>query len=842
MDTITTQGVQKKFLQWLAGILFFFCLFWSATIYLYQKNRMQAVALRETEMVMATVNANRTYLQEVLRPRMYDLLGHDRFVLEAMSTSYVSRVIMENFKKEMPNIIYRRVAIKAMNPSFEANGMEREMIRYFEENPGSGSWQGLRMIDGEHYYMRFSPVQYKESCLHCHGRPEDAPQNIRDTYGQTNGFFRTAGHIDSLVGVGIRVEENLRRISMVALAAFCTIFISFFFLYAVICFSFNRLIVRNIRALLEIFQQNLSDQSSEHLYWQPGERDEIDELQTTAAMLARNLQENRLQLQDYAENLERKVEERTTALEQSREQLHRQMLSQGNELRTLNIIAELTTQSVDLLDILPKVLRQTLEVIPARGVGIYLFREERNGFFLQCRENAPELAEQLSCDMVFPQIPPDLANAMPPLSACEAGCDSLYSVWPGPSAGKLLNVPVCCRNRLLGVMTLSDYDCHEIDPKHRELLLSIGRHIGVTVESLQNMANLLRGKELLQSVFDAIADLVVLISPDGYLQMVNKAFQVDYHCSADRVIGRHTEELAKEYPVPFQLFSQISRIRLREPVSDCKRLDNGQSFETHFYPAVDDNGELKNIVCYAKEVTQQKQMEYRMQQNEKLVALGQLAAGVAHEINNPLGIILCHTDLLKEDLAQAPDTLKDLSLIEKHVRNCQRIVRDLLSFARNQQTTRTPGQLNSAVEQVVSMVASQLAKQHIVLELELDPAMPIFAMDIEKMKQVVMNLIINAAQAIGNTREDGRITVKSHYFSIANQAKLFVLDNGPGIAPEIKDKIFEPFFTTKGLKEGTGLGLSLSYGIVHDHGGEITIESAPGQETVFTVVLPLQDV
>jgi signal transduction histidine kinase len=839
LSKITPSGVQGKFLMGLAGILFFFCLLWSTTIYSYQKNRLQEESFRRTELIMGAVNANRAYVQDVLRPRMYSLLGHDNFVIEAMSTSYTSRVIMEKFKEEMPNITYRRVAINAKNPGFEADEHEREMMRYFNENPEIESWQGIKKVGDERYYVRFSPVRYTPPCLHCHGKPEDAPVKILELYGEKKGFYMKTDHVDGVVSVGIRVEEGLHRINEFAVSVFSTVFISFFFLYAIIAFSFNKLIIQNIRTLLGAFRSNLTDQKGEHLYQQTRNMDEIGELHATATLLARHLQENRLQLVDYAENLEIKVEERTKALQRTQDQLHQQMQSQGRELKTLNIIAELITQSVDLLNILPKVLRQTLEVIPAKGAGIYLFRTDRQGLFLQCQDNAPELAEQLSYDIVSPQAVTDSeSKSTVPSAIFETGCEELNFVKTDLSEKKSLHIPLCCRNRILGVMTITEYDCDEIDPKHRELLLSIGRQVGVTMESLQNMASLLQGKELLQSVFDAIADLVVLISPDGFLHMVNKSFLDRYHFSLDMILDRHTEELAKEHPVPFQLFSQISLIKLREPVSDFSQLANGQSFETHFYPAFDDHGDLKNIVCYAKDVTLQRQVERRMQQAEKLVALGQLAAGVAHEINNPLGIILCYTDLLKEDLVQEPDKVKDLDVIEKHVKNCQRIVHDLLGFAHNQQTTRTLGPINIAIEQVVSMVSSQLAKQRITLTLNLDAEIPLFELDAEKMKQVFMNLIMNAAQAIG---ENGEIAIESHYLQNKNQVKIIVRDNGQGITLDIQDKIFEPFFTTKGLKEGTGLGLSLSYGIVRDHGGEIDVQSTPGQGTVFTIILPIQN-
>ena len=835
LSHIKPPGAQKKFLIGLACVLFLFCLFWSAIIYFQQKKRLQDEALNRTELVVAAVDANRAYVQEVLRPRMYEVLGPESFVLEAMSTSYVSRVVMEKFKEDLPGIAYRRASINARNPEFEADGQELEMIQYFNDYPQVESWQGIRTVDGEQYFMKFLPVHYGTSCFRCHGRPEEAPASIVSAYGRSKGFYNSADRVSSVVSVGIPVGDGLRRIKEFDFSVFSTVLLSFFFLYAVIAFFFNRLIIQNIRALLDNFRLSLTDQKGEQLYRQARSMDEIGELNATATLIARHLEENRLQLTDYAENLEGKVEERTKALQESQEQLHRRMQERNRELQTLNIIAELITQAVDLRSILPRVLRQTLAVIPARGAGIYLFRPDRRGLFLQCQENAPELAGYLSCEMLSQKIAG--ANGSDPAAStiCETGCDELNFFTTGPADMPCLNVPLCCRNRILGIMTFTGYDVGGIDPRHRDLLLSIGRQVGITMESLQNMTSLLQGKELLQSVFDAIADLVALVSPDGLLRMVNQAFLTRYGFQPEAILNCHVEELAGHYPVPFELFRQIAHIRLQEPVSDFSQLPNGQIFETHFYPALDDQGALKNIVCYAKDVTQQKQVEHRMQQTEKLVALGQLAAGVAHEINNPLGIILCHTDLLKEDLSGPPEKVEDLAVIEKHVKNCQRIVQDLLSFARDQQTSRAPGSINQAIREVTTMVSHQLGKERITVELALDQGMPVLNMDADKMKQVLLNMIMNAAQAIG---QEGVIRIGTKHLPAHGQVRIRIQDTGRGIDPAVRDKIFEPFFTTKGPQEGTGLGLSVSYGIVRDHGGEITVESAPNEGATFTILLP----
>jgi signal transduction histidine kinase len=229
-------------------------------------------------------------------------------------------------------------------------------------------------------------------------------------------------------------------------------------------------------------------------------------------------------------------------------------------------------------------------------------------------------------------------------------------------------------------------------------------------------------------------------------------------------------------------------------------------------------------------------VELKIQQAEKLVALGQLAAGVAHEINNPLGVILCYIDLLKRELADFPQGLKDLAVIEKQTLNSKRIVSDLLQFARGHESAKQAAALNGIVREVVQFLAHQFKKQQVAVTFNLDEALPQIYMDVNKVKQVLINLLMNACQAIEGK---GQIVVSTACPEAEKMVEVKVWDNGQGIGPAIKNKIFDPFFTTKASGDSTGLGLSVSYGIVQDHGGEITVESEPGRGTCFTVRLPM---
>ena len=194
----------------------------------------------------------------------------------------------------------------------------------------------------------------------------------------------------------------------------------------------------------------------------------------------------------------------------------------------------------------------------------------------------------------------------------------------------------------------------------------------------------------------------------------------------------------------------------------------GEIFLVHYYPIVDEQGEVVSIVRNAKDITAEKRVEQRIQHAEKLASLGQLAGGIAHEINNPLGVILCYADLLKSQLADLPQGFKDVAIIEKHAVNCQRIVADLLEFARGQETARQPTDLNPTIEEVVRMVEPQFRRQHCEIELDLEPGLPLVKIDANKMKQVYLNLLMNARQAINDR---GVIRIRTRHLPEAGKVQ-----------------------------------------------------------------------
>jgi len=247
----------------------------------------------------------------------------------------------------------------------------------------------------------------------------------------------------------------------------------------------------------------------------------------------------------------------------------------------------------------------------------------------------------------------------------------------------------------------------------------------------------------------------------------------------------------------------------------------------------DDRGVI-NFSVTDKE--QKKLMENQMAQADKLASIGQLSAGIAHEMNNPLGIILGYTQLLLRDENPRTEQYKDLKTIEKHVKSCKSIVEDLLSFARSSKPEREVINIHEAIDDVLNFIVqhSDLAKVEIIKDYDI--IIPPILINERKIKQVFMNLIMNAKHAVGKT---GSIRVITKLNRSKNRAFIKVIDTGYGIEKKNLSRIFDPFFTTKPTGEGTGLGLSVSYGIIKNHDGEILVESRRGKGSTFTVVLPV---
>lgn len=225
----------------------------------------------------------------------------------------------------------------------------------------------------------------------------------------------------------------------------------------------------------------------------------------------------------------------------------------------------------------------------------------------------------------------------------------------------------------------------------------------------------------------------------------------------------------------------------------------------------------------------------RLLQSEKLSAIGEFVAGVAHELNNPLTVLIGYADLLRRS-SLPPSQRDDVAQIAESAERCHRIVQNLLSFARQRPPERNPIRLDEVIEGSVRYLQYELRTSSVAVTLELDPALPAVVGDVHQLQQVFFNLINNARQAIEGTGRPGRIRIATR--SENERVHVTVTDDGPGIRLDALHRIFDPFFTTKPAGKGTGLGLSVSYGFIREHGGEIRASNGPKGGAVFDIDLP----
>ena len=238
-------------------------------------------------------------------------------------------------------------------------------------------------------------------------------------------------------------------------------------------------------------------------------------------------------------------------------------------------------------------------------------------------------------------------------------------------------------------------------------------------------------------------------------------------------------------------------------------------------------------------------LDQQMAHIEKMANIGRLAAGVAHEINNPLQMILAQAGWIEELLPEEdPKALKNLDeyqetikKIKHHVERAATITHRLLGFARKISAEQESVQVNDVIGETLSFLEKEAKHNNIAIDLQLDPQLPTTMTEGHRLQQVLLNLIDNALDAIGH---DGKVRITTS--STTSDITIEVADNGPGIPPEVMKKIWDPFFTTKEQGKGTGLGLSISQNIIRTLGGSIELRSKIGEGTVFTVKIPLKKV
>ncbi len=344
-------------------------------------------------------------------------------------------------------------------------------------------------------------------------------------------------------------------------------------------------------------------------------------------------------------------------------------------------------------------------------------------------------------------------------------------------------------------------------------------------------ADLRRSQKQYKSVVENARDLIFLVDEDGAFLSANTAMARVFGIPAAGIARKTLADLLSREDADAMLSWVQDAVQSRKS-SEIKAAirikDRVYWLSTHFVPIFGEDGRsVEQVLVMARDITDRQEMENQMAQTEKLASLGTLAAGVAHEINNPVGVMLGFTELLLDKLPPDSKEHEMLKTIERQGLNAKRIVENLMTFARQPAKHEEFTDINQDIANVLALVKNNLLTKKVDVDMRLAKGLPRIRADAGELQQVFLNLINNAAAAMPN---GGKLTVITKTNPYNHLVEAVFADTGTGIPKKYADRIFVPFFTTKKVGEGTGLGLAVSYAIVNKYGGAIRFESRAAED------------
>jgi two-component system NtrC family sensor kinase len=542
------------------------------------------------------------------------------------------------------------------------------------------------------------------------------------------------------------------------------------------------------------------------------------------------------------------------------------------EQTLLNEVGDDLRDLLEPEDLVARVLNRLMKRLGVESSAARLLNPE-SGVYDLCVVSAPEDVRR-AWDAVPPLAPRPsdrvLAMRAPVrIDDLHAGLDAAIAArFPLRSS---VSVPMFAGDDLIGALSLASPAVARFTPEDERVLGIIANQAAVGIQNSRLHSFIRAGKQEWEATFDAIGDAIAVFDRTGRLLRGNTALATCLGIPVTLLRGLSCDEVGLcggHFPA-----CAVGRAAGSACTHDEVTRPGDQIFSVTTCPVID-APDGAAIVQIAKNVTLEIQNARRMRQMsdelaatngrllatverlkatqaqllqaEKLSAIGQLVAGVAHELNNPLTSVIGYAQLLQEELRDSAegDTPRppqqlghDLRRIAEESERAAKIVRNLLAFARRQSAERAEQDIADMMNRVLALRAYEFRLNAIELETSFEPGLPPILGDGGQLQQALLNLLLNAEQAM-RARATRRIHVGARRVPEADAVELFIADTGHGIPDENLRRIFDPFFTTREVGEGTGLGLSICYGIVRDHGGQIAVESRVGQGTTFKVLLP----
>jgi PAS domain S-box-containing protein len=888
------KSIGTRFLLPLGTIVLLFSIFILFETYQTSRKYANGLLSQQAALTLEFNLAIRDYVAEEIRPIVESLVDKDEFIPEAMSTSFISRSVSERVRKMFPQYLTLFSSEYPRNPINLAGPDELRMIEYFRKNPHVSRRSEEVLIDGRNYLAHFAPKWMKEECMRCHGDPQDAPAALIRRYGATASFNRKQGDVAGLDTVAVPFEAVNAILARETLGQSLILAAGLVLLFGLIIVAFRYVVTRRLVHMAKHFNEIAAH--GESAWMIPVKIRGNDEISMVGAAFNKLLE----QLKESHSSLEKRVYMRTEELRRANEQLRLELVERkraervagerekeahrfARENATVAEIGSIINSSLEIEEVYERFAEEVRKLIPFDRISINIVDLKQNeariayvsGGDLAGRRigDRVPLAGGYVEHLVRTRQPVGLTGELSAMS------ERFPSLLPVISAGyrSAISVPLISKDEVIGI-----FNCWSRTPMmYSENELRIAARVGYQITSA--IANSLvfaerrEAEKALQESEQRFKDLYDN-APSGYHEYDAEGRITRINRTELDMLGYTLEEMLGQFIWKLSDREEMARRGVMEKLAGTRQ--NLPEFERVYrrkdgtlLPVVirnrlvlDDQGRVTTIRSTVQDITERKaseralkekdeereKLQARLQRAQKMEAIGTLAGGVAHDLNNILSGLVSYPDLLLLQLPDDSPFRKPVTTILESGKKAAAIVQDLLTLARRAVPTAEVVNLNEVVyDYLRSPEHDKLLSFHPDVKVKTiadKELLHVLGSPIH-LSKIIMNLVSNAAEAMP---EGGEILIstENRYIESAiggyehveegDYVTLTVSDTGMGISPSDRERIFEPFYSKKVMgRSGTGLGMAVVWGTVKDHRGYIDLQSSVGKGTTFTIYFPV---
>jgi two-component system NtrC family sensor kinase len=522
---------------------------------------------------------------------------------------------------------------------------------------------------------------------------------------------------------------------------------------------------------------------------------------------------------------------------------NQEVLKQNSRLQILHQLSRDINLDMSVVDILERAFTKLPQTLPCDFLGLVTVKDGALSLKASMPRNFCKIDD-------FPAHSPSLNVIRQKRGEIfNLGPEDLLHVrhdpgYPGPLRA-LAVVPMFKRDEVIGaliVASLSDGAYHQED---LSFVQHLADQLSISILNARLYKEVSRAKKEWEETFKAVTDPIFLIDTDYNVLLHNDRLPAEMSAQWNKVLSSKCFAKLHDRDRPCTSCPLEDVRRTGKPVYRRWQTEGGILLDLSYYPVFNEEKQLSAVTIIFKDVTEKTKMEAQLVHSAKLAAIGEMAAGVAHELNSPMTVIIGTAQMLVRDFPGDVDRDK-IEALEDIINcglRCKRIIQNLLTFSRQDELPTSEIDLNEEVERVLSLIRYQIDRSQVEILPHLDPDLPRINANGPQIQQVLTNFLVNARDALDDGERPEKIIQVTTALRRRDRKSWIVLsvrDNGTGIAPETLPKIFTPFYTSKEATKGTGLGLSVSLGIAESHGGTIEVDSIPGEGSTFSLILPLE--